>query len=58
MNEGSSFSNLAHFYTILDTFIPSQTLLLQFLILYDPEHSYTIISKVFLSIYNGVHVLL
>ena len=37
------FSNLAHFYTILDTFIRSYTLP------YDPEHSYTILSQPFLT---------
>ena len=29
---------------------------MQFPLLYDPEHSYTIISKIFSSIYDGVRV--
>ena len=44
-------NNLVHFYTILDTFM-------RFQLLYDPKHSYTIISKIFSNIYDGVHVLL
>ena len=44
-------SNLVHCYTILDTFM-------RFLLLYDPEHSYTVISKHFLNICDGVRVLL
>ena len=31
---------------------------MQFLLLYDPKHSYTVIFKVFSNIYRGVRVLL
>ena len=44
-------NNLVHFYTILDTFM-------RFPLLYDPEHSYAVISKKFSNIYDGVRVLL
>ena len=43
--------DLIQFYTILDTFM-------QFPLFYDLGHSYTVISKVYWSICDGVRVLL
>ena len=46
------------FYTLSYYLIDFRTLLLCFLLLYDSEHSYTVFSKVFSSIYDRVRLLL